>query len=64
MSAKPRGRGRNVSRVRYEHLGKTVIIELRRAGLFVRPRYARNEWRVDFATVYDVASGQKTLRLA
>lgn len=64
MSAKPRGRGRNVSRVQHELLGQRVVIELRRSGLYVRPRYARAEWRVDFADIYDLAAGQKTLRLA
>ena len=67
MSAKPRGRGRNVSRTRFEHpagSGKQVIVELRRGFLAVRPRYAREEWRVQFSTIYDLAAGQATLRLA
>lgn len=58
-----RGKGRAVSRLQVEFFGRRVLFELRRDGLAVRPRYARSAWRIDFATLYDVASGQKSLRL-
>ena len=64
MSTKGRGRARNVSRTRFEHLGKTVLIELKRHELIVRPRYARQGWAVNLVDLYELAAGQKTLRLA